>query len=99
MSDKTYQELNLNEVRAIQLTVEDNDGVEFAPSAAYVTINDSQGNTVVSRQAAYTSNNKVTTIIGTITTSAAGFYDVLWEIRKSGYKYYHCTELEVVSVC
>ncbi len=99
MADRTYQELNINEIRAIQLIIEDNDGVEFAPSAAYVTVKDKQGNTKVPTQQAFVSGNGVSTIIGSITTSAAGNYNVIWELNKSGYTYYHCTELQVIPLC
>lgn len=99
MSDRTYQELNINEIRAIQLIIEDNDGVDFAPSASYVTIQDKQGNVKVPKQAAFTINNSVSTIVGTMTTSATGYYNVIWELYKSGYTYYHCTELEVIPLC
>lgn len=99
MSDRTYQELNINEIRAIQLIIEDNDGVDFAPSASYVTIQDKQGNVKVPRQAAFTINNSISTIVGTMTTSATGYYNVIWELYKSGYTYYHCTELEVIPLC
>ena len=99
MADRTYQELNINEIRAIQLIIEDNDGIEFAPSASYVTIKDKQGNTKVPRQAAFSAGNQISTIVGTITTSAAGQYNVIWELNKSGYTYYHCTELEVIPLC
>jgi len=99
MADRTYQELNINEIRAIQLIIEDNDGVDFAPSASYVTIQDKQGNVKVPKQAAFTINNSVSTIVGTMTTSATGYYNVIWELYKSGYTYYHCTELEVIPLC
>jgi hypothetical protein len=99
MADRTYQELNINEIRAIQLIIEDNDGVDFAPSASYVTIQDKQGNVKVPKQAAFTINNSISTIVGTMTTSATGYYNVIWEIYKSGYTYYHCTELEVIPLC
>lgn len=99
MSDRTYQELNINEIRAIQLIIEDNDGIEFIPSASYVTIQDKQGNVKVPRQAAFTIDNSISTIVGTMTTSATGYYNVIWELYKSGYTYYHCTELEVIPLC
>jgi hypothetical protein len=99
MSDHTYQELNINEIRAVQLTIEDRNGIEFAPSASYVTIKDIQGNIKVPKQMAFSSGNKISTIVGTRTTSAAGNYNIIWEIKKSGYTYYHCTELEVSPLC
>lgn len=99
MSDRTYQELNINEIRAIQLIIEDNDGEDFAPSAAYVTIKDKRGNVKVPRQPAFTIDNSVSTIVGSMTTSAAGYYNVIWDLYKSGYTYHHCTELEVISLC
>ncbi len=99
MADHTYQELNLNEIRAVQLTIEDNTGVDFAPSAAYVSINDALGNEVVTRQAAVITNNNVYTTVGTTTTSAEGNYQIIWELLKDNYTYYHCTVLDVIPIC
>jgi hypothetical protein len=99
MADKTYQELNIGEVRAVELTIEDNDGFDFAPSAAYVEILDKEDNIVVARKAAFTQDNKAYTIVGTATTSAEGRYSLIWELLKDGYTFYHCTELEVSQVC
>lgn len=99
MADHTYQELNINEIRAVELTVEDKDGTQFIPSAAYVTVNNSQGNAIVARQAAFTSGNEISTVIGTITTSAVGDYSIIWEMLYGGYTYYHCTQLEIIPLC
>ena len=99
MADRTYQELNLNEIRAVQLTIENSEGIDFAPSAAYVQVNDKRGNVVVARQSAFITNNNAYTIVGTATTSAEGNYNLIWEILKSGYTYYHCTELEIIPLC
>jgi methionine-rich copper-binding protein CopC len=100
MADRTYQELNINEIRAVELTIENKDGVSFSPSAAWVTVNDSQGNDIVARQSASTSGNQISTVIGTITTSATGDYSIIWEMLSGdGYIYYHCTQLEVIPLC
>ena len=99
MADRTYQELNQNEIRTVQLTIEDTDGVGFAPSAAYVTIKDKNGATVVAEQAAPLQNNNAYTTVNTITTSAAGYYNLIWKFEKDSLTYYHCTELEVIPLC
>lgn len=99
MADHTYQELNQNEVRTVQLTIEDTDGVEFAPSAAYATIKDKSGNTVVPQQTASLQDNNVYVTVNTMTTSAEGSYNLIWELRKDGFVYYHCTELEIIPLC
>lgn len=99
MADRTYQELNIGEIRAVELTIEDNDGIDFSPSAAYVQITDKEDNTIVPRQQAFIQNNRAYTIVGTMTTSAEGRYSLIWELKKTGYTYYHCTELEVTQLC
>lgn len=92
---QTYQELLINETRALELTVRDQDGNEFAPSAAYVEIQDEEGNTVVDEQLVQTYGNKVITLVGTATTTTPGTYYVIWKIQRYQYTYYHVTKLLV----
>jgi len=94
----TYQALNQNENRAVELKVRDANGVAFAPSSAKVSIRDSDDNIVIPEQDAYVSSNSVITIVGTTVTSVPGNYDIIWKIVKSSYIYYHVTELEVLKV-
>lgn len=102
---RTYQSLYQNEVRAIELTIDDNTGTDWEPSAAYTTVfkvdrknytNKQTTTTVVAEQAAMTQADKVYTVIGTATTSACGDYQIYWKIRKGRYTYYHVTDLEVL---
>ena len=95
MSDRTFQDFYRNEVRALQLTIENEDGQDYSPSAAYVTISDEDGNTVVSEQPAMTAGANVYTLVGTTTTSATGMYNVDWKLERGAYTFYHRTELEV----
>jgi len=92
---KTYQTFYKNEVRALQITVRDQVGTPFAPSGAYVEVQDNVGQTVVAEQAAQITDNTVQTLIGTATTASSGTYNVIWRILYQQYTYLHVTELEV----
>jgi hypothetical protein len=91
---ETYQAFYINEVRDLQLTIHDQDGASFAPSAAAVNIKNENGTTVVAASAAV-SENVVTKNIDTTVTGTAGDYKVIWQIKKDGNTYYHVTKLEV----
>ncbi len=92
---KTYQTFYKNEVRALQLTVRDQNGNAYSPSGAFVEVQDNVGETVVVEQAAQITDNTVQTLIGTATTASSGTYNVIWRILYQQYTYYHVTELEV----
>lgn len=98
----TYQSFYQNEKRALQLEIDDNDGTDFIPSAAFVEVQDSSGNPVVAERSAYVSGNTIRIIIGTIVTGTPGKYKVIWKIQgnqnepgTSTHIYYHITELEI----
>jgi hypothetical protein len=92
---ETYQSMYQNEIRALELTINDQDGAVFAPSAAYTSVRDSDGTTVVAEQDAQVDNNQIRTIIGTAVTATPGEYDVIWRIITTEYTYYHITQLEI----
>jgi len=91
----TYQSFYQNEVRALELTINDQDGNDFIPSAAYAQVKTDKGVQVVAEQSAQVDSNQVRTIIGTTVTATAGEYKVIWRILYSQYIYYHTTILEV----
>ena len=93
---RTYQSLNKNEVRAVELTIKDIDGQSFTVDSAYAEVLNSSGSAVVDEQAAYTQVGKIYTIIGTTVTATTGTYKIIWRIVKDSYTYYHATELSVV---
>ena len=95
---RTQQEFNQNEIRKLELTINDEDGQNFIPSAAYVQVLSKSGTTVVAEQSADISVNKVSTVINSTTTGTVGKYKVIWRLRKSLYTYYHLTEIEVISL-
>lgn len=94
----TYQALNQNENRAIEIKIRDSNGSPFNPDSAYTKVRDSDGNIIIQEQDAYVSDNSVYTIIGPTVTSTPGNYDVIWKVVKGDYIYYHVTELEVLRV-
>jgi len=95
---ETYQAFYQNEIRALQITINDQDGDSFAPSAAYVQVQDSTGTEVVAEQPAQVTANTVTTLIGTAVTATVGKYKIIWRISHSLHTYYHVSELEVMEL-
>lgn len=94
----TYQAFYINEVRALEIDINDQTGADFSPSAAYVTVQNSSGSVVVAEQAAQVSGSQVRTLIGTTTTATVGEYKVIWRILYGGYTYYHVTDLEIMEL-
>jgi len=94
----TYQALYKNEIRAVELTINDQDGIDFVPSAAYATIETESGETVVEEQAAMVAGNQIYTVVGIITTANIGKYRILWRILKDSYTYMHATDLEILEL-
>lgn len=91
----TYQSFYQNEIRALELTINDQDGNDFIPSAAFAQVLTDKGVEVVAEQSAQIDSNQVRTIIGTAVTATAGEYKVIWRILYASYTYYHSTVLEV----
>ena len=97
---RTYQQLIQNERRAVELSIDDQDGNTFTPSAAYAQVNDSNGTVVTVEAPAFIdgTTSAVYTIVGTAVTANVGEYMIVWRLKKEGYTYYHATDLEVVQV-
>ena len=92
---RTYQGLYKDEIRAVEVKINDQDGQAFLSDAASASIYDNDGDVVVAQQAAYSVSNSVYTIVGTATTANIGKYKIVWKIRKDAYTYYHSTDLVV----
>ena len=96
---RTSQEFNQNEIRAVELTIDDQDGTDFEPDIATTTIYDNSDDTVVvEEQDAQVDGSDVRTLIGIVTTANVGTYKIVWKIIKGDYTYYHATILDVVEV-
>jgi hypothetical protein len=95
---ETYQSFYQNEVRALELTIDDQDGSDFAPSAAFTQVVDESNTVVIAEQAALVTGSNVRTTIGTTVTGTVGTYKVIWRILKSGHTYYHVTVLTVQEI-
>lgn len=94
--DRTYQELTVNDRRFLDLNINRRNGEAFPPSGAfYSVVGHEKQNPVQARAVASINYNKVTGLITETVTASAGDYDILWEIRKDGASYYHCTSLLV----
>lgn len=95
---KTYQTLYQNENRAIEITINDDDGQDFEPTSVKTYVLDSNGNTIIEEQDAMVSSNQAYTIIGTTVTATVGTYKLIWKIEKDSYIYYHRTDIEVYNI-
>lgn len=96
--NRTYQEILQNEIRPIEITINDSTGAPFTPSAAFATVYDSDGDVVISEQGAMVSSNRVYSVIGTAVTANVGTYMIKWRIVYGNYTYYHATDLEVLEL-
>lgn len=85
MADKTYIELNKNNIDTIQLSIwKRTTGYPYSPSGAYYTVKGSaKDNTIIPKTKAGCSNNTIWADITTTVTSSAAEYDVYWEIHRS----------------
>lgn len=90
---RTYQTLYRDEIRPVEITVNDQDGQPFLSDSASASVYDSNNEIVVPIQAAYTVSNKVYTVIGTVVTSTVGEYKIVWKLLKDTYIYYHSTDI------
>jgi hypothetical protein len=95
----THQELALNDRRNVELTAYTTTGDEFLPSGASYLIRNLKHSTVIPLTSAYVNRNKIHTQIPLTVTASAGLYEILWEIRKNGETFYHCTRLLVNEAC
>jgi len=98
MANRTYQEMNQNEIRPLEVSINDHTGAPFSPSAAYSSVYDADGAEIVSEQPAMVIDNKIYTVIGTIVSANTGNYTVKWRIVYSNYTYYHATDLVIVEL-
>ena len=95
--DRTYQTLNKNDRRFVDLNIDRKNGEAYVPSGASFEVRGHEKhNLVVPRTTATITFNKASALITETVTASAGDYDIHWEIRKNGNKNYHCTRLLVV---
>jgi hypothetical protein len=92
---RTYQTLYKNENRAVEITVNDQDGQPFISTAASASVYDSSNEIVVPINPARVEDNKIQTIIGTTVTSTVGKYKIVWKLWKDDYIYFHSTDVVV----
>ena len=101
MADKTYIELNKNDVDTIQLSMwRKTTGNPYSPSGAFYTVKGAaKDNTIISRTQTGQNSNTISADITTTVTSSAAEYDIHWEIYKNngGIKN-HYTKLLVLDV-
>lgn len=92
---RRYETLFQNEKKNINLTLTDDDGSSISPSAAYYTVNDSDGTEVIAESEALITINVLTATITSAVTAVIGKYKVEWRVRVGTYTYYYSTDLYV----
>lgn len=90
----TYQSLKENEERYIELKLYDKDNLSFSPSAASMSIYNTEDELIESPTCTIT-NNIIKGKITVLTTSLPGIYHIIWTIQKNGNIYKHKTILQV----
>lgn len=93
---ETHETFWKNEVKALQITVRDeDDNSKIEPDGAVYVVYNENGTEVVTEQVASVSSNQVSCLIGTAVTATPGNYYVIWTITKGQYTYVHRTAVEV----
>ena len=92
---ETYQSFYVNEDRALEITIDDQDGNDFSPSAAWTQVITDSNSLIISEQPALVSGNQIRTLIGQTVTATPGEYKVIWRLAYNGHTYYHITILEI----
>jgi hypothetical protein len=96
---KSYITLYQNEVRAVEITIRDENDLVWEPSTAYFSIIDSNGTIVMAEATAMVDDNKVYAIFPANVSAVCGRYDIIWKLVKvegsNTYTYYHKTNVVV----
>lgn len=92
---KTYITFYQGEIRAVEITIRDQDDDDFDPSGAYFSVVDSDGTTVKAEADCLVTENKIYALINTEVTATVDEYEIVWRIVKDSYTYYHKTKLNV----
>lgn len=96
---KSYITLYQNEIRAIEVTIRDQNDLVWEPSNATFKIIDSENNVVLEEATAMVESNKVYAIFPLTISSTCGEYDIIWKFLKvegsNTYTYYHKTSVIV----
>lgn len=95
---KTYTTLYIGETRALSIYVRDQNDDDFIAVSASTYIKNSNDEIVVSETPAIVSAASVISLLDTVVTSAAGNYEVVWTLNKSGYVYKHVSFVKVVEL-
>ena len=91
----TYQSFYQNEDRALEISIDDQDGNDFSPSGAWVEVKNKADEIIISEQPAMVAGGSVRTLIGPTVTGTTGEYKVIWRLAYGGHTYYHVTILTI----
>ena len=99
MSNQTYITFYENEVRAVEISVRDQDDAVWTPSSAYISVIDEAETIIVAETPAMVTSNTILGLIDATVTVTPGKYYIIWRILKtsgeSTYTFYHKTTLVV----
>jgi hypothetical protein len=95
---KTYTTLYKGDTRALSIYARDQYDDDFLPTSASTYIKNSLDINIVNETQALVSGASITAMVDTVTTSAAGDYDIVWKLVKNGYIYHHVSSIKVVEL-
>jgi hypothetical protein len=95
---KTYTTLYTGETRALSIHVRDQNDDDFLPTSASTYIKNSDNEIIVTTTQCLISGADIISMVDTMVTSAAGDYEVVWEILKNGYVYKHKSGIKVEKI-
>jgi hypothetical protein len=96
---RTYMEMYENEERAAEITIRDEDDVDFEPTGVFAQIVDSNDDEIIAETACLVVDNKAYALVSDTVTAVPGKYVIIWRIMKTSgdfsYKYFHKTDVVV----
>ena len=95
MSSYTYVQFFINEVRAISITIRDDQELDFNPDTVTCLVENVSGSVLVVDTPAQIVANMASFTIDTTITANKGIYNAIWTINKDNLVYKHKTILTV----
>lgn len=99
---KTFETMYTGDIRAIQITIWDQNDEAWLPSTVFAKVVNSDGEIISIEQLCLIIDNSAATIVPLAVTEFAGTYEVIWRIVKvvgsDIFTYYHKTELRVEEI-
>jgi len=98
MSAITYVTFNKDEIRNAELSIRDNNDVEFEPTHATSCVIDEIGDILIPSAEIQVDGNNVIMVVDERVTGNVGVYYIIWSIYLDNLKYMHKTQLNIVDL-